>query len=242
MRILAIIQARTKSTRLPNKILKDIAGKPMLWHVINRLKFSNYIGKIILSIPDNKDNDVLENFARENRALFYRGSENDVLSRYYGTAVQYNADVIVRITSDCPLIDPEITDLAIERHLNSDADYTYADTRSGFPRGLDTEVFEYEALENAHVLSTKDYEREHVTPFIYEHPDLFKLQNVKAEGDLISPLRLTVDTEEDLELMREIYKRLYFGKIFSIIEVIDLFKAHPELAKINAEIKQKALH
>ena len=120
--ISAIIQARMGSTRLPDKVLMDVGGHPMLWHMIERLKPAKNVDEIILAIPNTKENDILEQFAKENNLKYFRGSENDVLARYYETAKTFKVDVIVRITSDCPLIDPEIVDKVIEEHLQSKAD------------------------------------------------------------------------------------------------------------------------
>jgi spore coat polysaccharide biosynthesis protein SpsF len=236
----AIIQARVGATRLPGKVFKDISGKPMLWHLLNRLKSANRIDNVILAIPCSTQNDKLENFAKELKLPCFRGSEEDVLSRYYEAAVEFGAQVIVRMTSDCPLIDPRVTDTVIEAHLNSNADYT---CDSGFPRGLDTEVFSLDALNRAYKEAKQSYEREHVTPYIYQHPNLFKIQFVEANGKLRRPdLRLTVDTEEDLRLIREIFKRLYCdGRIFYTEDVIDLLEKHPELVAINAHVMQKEL-
>jgi len=243
MKIAAIIQARVTSTRLPNKVLMDIEGKPLLWYVINRLKSSKQLNDIILAIPDTKENDILEKFAGENNLKYFRGNEENVLSRYYGAAKKFGVDIIVRITSDNPLIDPKIVDLTIEKHLNSVADYTSNGLERSFPRGLDTEVFSFEVLEKSFKNAKEDYQREHVTPYIYDHPEVFKLQNVLAEGKLRRPeLRWTVDTKEDFELIKKIYKQLYRpGKIFYSGEVIDLLDKEPELIKINVHIKQKTL-
>ena len=243
MKVVAIVQARLTSTRLPNKVLKDISGKPMLWHLLERLKFSHKIDSVVLAIPDSSENDRLADFARELGLPCFRGSEKDVLSRYYNAAKKYDAREIVRITADCPLIDPRVTDSVIEAYLNSGADYTSNSTESGFPRGLDTEVFSFKTLEKTSREARQDYEREHVTPYIYEHPDIFKIQSVKATGKLKRPdLRLTVDTEEDLKLIEEIYQRLYReGYIFYTEDVIDLLEKHPELTAINTRVKQKKL-
>jgi len=243
MKVVAVVQARVGSTRLPGKVLKDISGKPMLWHVLNRLRLSTKIDSIILAIPDSKRNDQLEDFAKGLNLHHFRGSEADVLSRYYGAATKFGADVIVRLTSDCPLIDPRVIDKVIEQHLNSDADYTSNTIRRTFPRGLGTEVFNFATLERAHREAKQDYEREHVTPYIYQHPNLFQLKSVEATGKLRRPdLRLTVDTEEDLKLIREIFKRLQRnGQVFYIEDVINLLDKHPELAAINAHVRQKEL-
>jgi len=240
-KIAAIIQARITSTRLPGKVLMDIEGKPMLWHVINRLKLSKKINEIILAIPNTKENDILEKFAKDNKVKYFKGSEEDVLSRYYEAAKEFKSDIVVRITSDCPLIDPQVVDLVIEKHLNSGADYTSNVLQRTFPRGLDVEVFNFKVLEKTQKEARKNYQREHVTPYICENPKIFKLQNIKAKGKLRRPeLRLTVDTKEDLKLIREIYRHLYkLRKIFYTEEIIDLFNNHQELIKINEKVRQK---
>ncbi len=238
--VVAIIQARMGSTRLPAKVLRDICGKPLLWHMLDRLRLSIRIDDIVLAIPDSEQNDQLADFAKELNLHYFRGSEDDVLARYYGAATKFEADVVVRLTSDCPLIDPRVTDKVIEEHLNSDADYTSVSIKSGFPRGLDTEVFNYDALEETYREAKHYYEREHVTPYIYQHPDLFKIKSVEANEKLRRPdLRLTVDTEEDLDLIGKIFRRLYRdGQIFYTEEVIALLDKHPELVAINAHIRQ----
>lgn len=243
MKVTAIIQARMISTRLPGKVLMKIEGKPMLWHVVNRLKFSEKFDDIILAIPDKKESDVLEEFARKNKIKYFRGSEENVLLRYYKTAKKFKIDAIVRITSDCPLIDPKIVDLIIEKHLNSDADYTSNTLERTFPRGLDVEVFNFKVLEKAQKEAKESYQREHVTPYICENINVFKFQNIEAKGKLRRPeLRLTVDTKEDLKLIREIYSCLYKpGKIFHTEEIIDLLNNHQELIKINEKVRQKKL-
>lgn len=246
-KIAAIIQARMGSERLPGKVLVQISGKPMIWHVVNRLRFSKKIDDIILAIPNSKENDKLEKFAKENKIKYFRGSEEDVLSRYYQAAKRFKCDLIIRITGDCPLIDPKIIDMVISKHLNSNVDYS-TNTFIGannlkitFPRGFDAEIFYFKNLEKAYKETKEDYGREHVTPYIKEHPGIFNLQNIEAEGKFRRPeLRLAVDTKEDLELIRTIYKYLYKPpKIFYAKEIISLFNKHPELIKINIAVKQK---
>ena len=241
MKVVAIVQARIGSTRLPGKVLKDISGKPMLWYLISRLKYSTRTDDLVLAIPESRQNDQLEDFAQRHKLHYFRGSEEDVLARYYGAATKFGAEVIVRLTADCPLIDPEVTDRIIEEHLSSGADYTSNTMKRTFPRGLDTEVFSFQALHVAYQAAREDYEREHVTPYIYQHPDLFRLKSVEANGKLRRPdLRLTVDTGEDLRLIKEIFHRLYHkNQVFPIEEVINLLDKHPELAAISANVRQK---
>ena len=242
-KIEAIIQVRMGSTRLPRKVLADIEGKPMIWHVVNRLKFSKKLDEIILAIPDSKENDVLEKFAKDNKIKYFRGSEKDCLSRYYETAKKFKCDVIVRITSDCPLIDPKIVDLAIKKHLNSGADYTSNIFKRTFPRGLDTEVFNFSTLEQVRKKSEKPYQREGVvvSEYIYENQGMFHLADIISENkENLSYMRWTVDEIKDLEFVREIYKRLYKkGKIFLMEDVITLLRLYSELMETNKDVKQK---
>ena len=147
-KVVAIIQARVGSTRLPGKVLKDVGGKPMLWYMIDRLKCSEELKHVVIAIPDSIENDLLSKFAENIEISCFRGSENDVLSRYYGAATRFGADVVVRLTSDCPLIDPGITDKIIQTHLNLNADYT---STNNYPRGLDVEVFNIETLKSTYI-------------------------------------------------------------------------------------------
>jgi len=243
MKIAAIIQARMTSVRLPGKVLMDIEGQPMLKHVINRLKYSKKLNEIILAIPDAKESDILEKFAKDNSVKYFRGSEKDVLSRYYEAAKKFNCDIIARITSDCPLTDPQIVDITIEEYLKSGADYASNRLEMTFPRGLDVEIFSYGVLKEDYRNSREPYQREHVTPYIYEHPEIFHLCNIEAKGNIKRPeVRLTVDTEDDFKLIKEVYRRLHRdGKIFYIKGIIDLLNSHPELLKINDHVKQKPM-
>jgi len=238
-KIAAIIQARITSTRLPGKVLMDIEGRPMLWYVINRLKYSKKLNDIILAIPNTKENDILEKFAEDNKIKYFRGSEEDVLSRYYGTAKKFKCDVIVRITADCPLIDPEIVDLIIEKHLNSNTNYTSNTLKRTFPRGLDTEVFNFEILEKVYKKAKNNSEREHVTLYIGNRPEIFRLASIKNRKNF-SHMRWAVDEIKDLEFVQEVYKRLYKkGEIFLMKDIINLSKKHPKLMEINKNVKQK---
>ena len=240
-KIVAIIQARCGSTRLPSKVLKALAGQPMLAHVVNRAKLAETINDVIIATTRQTADDDIVQLCRNRGWSYFRGSEEDVLDRYYQAALKYQALVIIRITADCPLIDPRVINSGVKAYLNSGADYTSINNEFGFPRGLDTEVFNFGVLEKTHWEARKDYEREHVTPYIYGHPDIFKIQYIKATGKLKRPdLRLTVDTEEDFKLMEEIYRHLYRdNRIFYTEEVIDLLDSHPELPAINAHVKQK---
>ena len=241
MKIAAIIQARMGSTRLSGKIMKDIKGRTVLSHVIERVNQSNIIDEIIIATTVEERDKVIENEAIKCGAKVYRGSEEDVLSRYYEAAKENSIDIIVRITSDCPVIDANIIDDIVNFYLDGKYDVV---TNAGsdlsqrtFPRGLDTEVFSFEVLEDAFNNGREKYHREHVTPFIYENSN--KIYYFKNDVNY-SMYRWTLDTKEDFELIIEIYNRLYKGRHdFYLQDIINIFKQEPKLFTINAHIEQK---
>lgn len=243
MRVLAIIQARMGSTRLPGKVMMKIQGKTVLNHVISRVKQSKEIDDIVIATTIKSDDDIIEEEALRLNVKCFRGSEEDVLSRYYYAAKENNADVIVRITSDCPLIDPKIVDEIIKLYnmhnygivANASSDLT----KRTYPRGLDTEVFSFEQLEIAYKRADLKYQREHVTPYIYENcNNAFFYKN---DVDY-SKYRWTLDTEEDFELISKIYDKLYGGNHdFYLNDILELFERQPELFNINKHIEQKKI-
>jgi len=240
-KIVAIIQARMGSTRLPGKVMKEIVGFPMLWHVVNRLKHSILLDRIVVATTINSKDDIIEDFCKKNNIELFRGNEDDVLDRYYMSAKHFEADIIVRITSDCPLIDPYIVDLVIRKHMNCNVDYTSNTLKRTYPLGLDTEVFNFSSLEKAYYEAKENYQREHVTVYFYENPNLFKLQNVENSINL-SYLRWTVDEERDFQFVSEIYNRLYReDKIFLMEDIIEVLKKEPHLIEINKDVKQKKI-
>ena len=244
MKVVAIIQARMGSTRLPGKVMKEILGKPVILWDLDRISISKLIDDIVVAIPYGKENDVIVDTIKKynDKILTTRGSEDDVLDRYYRAAVQTHADVVVRITSDCPLIDPVVIDNVIEQFLDNDCDYCSNSVTRTYPRGLDTEVFSFKALEEAWNEATKDYEREHVTPYIIKNSDKFKLLDVANDIDL-SHLRWTLDTKEDFEFIDAVYKRIYPKKqLFLMDDVLELLDKEPELIDINRHIEQKQVH
>ena len=235
MNVAVITQARLGSTRLPGKIMKKILGKKVLIHDLDRIKEMKTINKIVVATTDQeKDDVVVKTVIGYNRNIaIYRGSESDVLDRYYKAAEEFNADVIVRITSDCPLIDPKISDLVVEAFLKNECDYCCNNMPRTYPHGLDTEVFSFEALERAWKEAKMPYEREHVTPYIRENPDKFKMINVRNNVDL-SHLRWTLDYPEDFEFITEVYKRLYPKKrIFYMENILKILEGEPNLIDIN---------
>ncbi len=240
-KIAAIVQARTGSTRLPGKIFKNVSGKPMLQHVAERLSFSKLTNQIIIATTTLPEDSTVEEFCIKNNYAYNRGSMDDVLSRYYDAAAKFSADIIVRITSDCPLIDPQIIDSMLQQYLSSHVDYLSNIIKRTFPRGLDVEIFSFAALEKAYNEAKENFEREHVTPYIYQHPEKFATENFINETDYSSH-RWTVDTEEDLKLIRIIYSELYKPNcVFYFEDVLKLFERRPELFSINQNIKQKSL-
>ena len=248
MRVIAIIQARMSSTRLPGKVLAGICGHPMLWHVLQRVRAMRRLDGIVLAIPETLADDCLMELAQKWGVDCVRGSEYDVLDRYRKAADWARADVIVRVTADCPLFDPDIGNRALMRYLVTIPDYVCAgagrigETELGFPWGTDVEIFPYRVLDYVWRNAITSYEHEHVTPYIYEHPELFKLGLVEPIGKERQPnLRLCVDTEEDLTMVGEIYNNLYRegAKPFTLNAVVDFLDNHPEIAKVNTHIRQK---
>ena len=241
LRVICIVQARTGSSRLPGKVLKPLAGRPMLAHLIERLQAARSLHGIVIATTEHeRDLPIVELAGRAGVGCF-RGDEDDVLSRYVGAAEAAGADVVVRITSDCPLIDPVTVDNVVRYFLDHEYDYVAAGVGSGFPRGLDTEVCSRRALLEAHRLGRGKPDREHVTYFIHHHPEMFKLGYYLAPPELHHPeWRLCVDEEDDFRLIDLIYRRLYRpGEIIDIRRVVELLENEPELVQINAHVRQK---
>jgi spore coat polysaccharide biosynthesis protein SpsF len=231
-----IIQARMGSSRLPGKVMMDIMGKPMLKHTIERLKRIKTPNTIIIATTYSKKDDIIAKLALEEKINCFRGDEEDVLMRYYQAAKEYKIDTVVRITADCPLIDPGLVDEVIDFYLkNQPLNYASNTIKRTYPRGFDIEIFSFSALEKAFKNATKPYQREHVTPFIYENE---RCLNYKSDKDY-SKYRVTVDTAEDFKLIDRIFD--FFGNNeFSYQKVIDLLNKNKGLAGINRNIKQKA--
>lgn len=241
MKVAAIVQARIGSTRLPGKVLLDIAGKSMLARVVERLSGTKCLTGVLVATTDSKHDDGIVEECRRLSVAAFRGHEDDVLDRYHQAAQSIAADIVVRVTSDCPLIDPQVTDLTIRRFLAERPDYASNCLVRTYPRGLDTEVMTMQALGQAWSEAGGEYQRAHVTPYIYEHPEKFRLLSVTNDKDY-SQHRWTVDTPEDLGLMRAIYERLGWKGDFSWRDVLALFNDEPGLAALNRGVAQKALH
>ncbi len=243
MKVAAIIQARMGSTRLPGKILKKVLDKTLLEYQIERVKRAKTIDEIIIATTTKESDDQIVQLCQQLSIPYYRGSEEDVLSRYYEAATEFNVDVIVRLTSDCPIIDPVVIDCVINEYLSRypDVDYVSNTLERTYPRGMDTEVFSYQALKIAHLNATEHACREHVTPYIYWNPELFKLGNVVYHQNL-SNHRWTVDTPEDFELIKRIIGNLYLNKpLFGMADIVELLNHHPDWKYINAHVEQKKI-
>jgi spore coat polysaccharide biosynthesis protein SpsF len=238
---IAILQARMGSTRLPGKVLQDLIGEPMLARVVNRVRCAQTLDDVVVATTTLARDDVIEQLCTTKRWLCYRGSENDVLDRYYQAARTYQADTIVRITSDCPLTDPEVIDLVVRAYQSAPA-VDYASNilpARTFPRGLDVEAFGFDLLERLWHQDQNPATREHVTLHVHKHPGSFRTRGVTHSQDF-SHWRWTVDTPEDLLFVQRIYE--HFGHdIFSWYDVVDVLAMYPEWRSINADVQQKAV-
>ncbi len=240
MKTVAIIQAHMGSTRLPGKVLLDLAGKPALLRVVERVRRCRLVDDLVVAISTRPVDDVLAEKCAAWGAAVYRGDDRDVLSRFWGAAQNAAADVCVRITSDCPLIDPGVSDQVVQAFRDADPPVDYASNKipQSFPRGLDTEVFTIDALRRANAEARQAHERTHVTLYLYEHPERFRLRSVTSDVDR-ADWRWTLDTAEDYRFLCEVYARMPATGIFSWLDVLQLLERYPTLRQLNAHVRQK---
>jgi spore coat polysaccharide biosynthesis protein SpsF len=251
LKIIAIIQARMSSSRLPDKVLLDIAGQPMLSRVYQRTRQAELIDEVVVATSTNPADDPIQILCETCSFPFFRGSEFDVLDRYYQASRLHQAGIIVRITADCPVIDPGVINHTIRSFLGRDSKdstvtlpYDFAANRlpppwhRTYPIGLDTEVCTFDALQTAWTEALESHQREHVMPFFYEQPERFRILHVTHDPDYGS-LRWTVDTPQDLEFIRRVYDHLPDQDHFSWLDILDLSKQHPELVQINMKVQHK---
>ena len=235
---IAIIQARTASERLPSKVLRDLFGKPLIAHVIERLRLTNGIDRVVMAVPE-EDEEILGEIAENCGAEIFCGPADDVLERFHMVTRVYDSPFIIRATGDNPLLDTEMLSKAIEEVKSGQWDMVGTE---GLPLGSAAEVFPVGLLDLMRYAATEDYHREHVTAYLYEHENEFNVKRIKVPKRLHAPrLRLTVDTEDDFRLIRTVYDKLYIpGTIIDLGEVIEYLKDNTGLASINRHIVQRS--
>lgn len=236
MKILAIVQARLNSQRFPKKVLQIINGKTLIEILLNRLCKSKLISEIVVATTDTHFDDELAFLISDLGFEVFRGSENDVLDRFYKASRKYSPELVVRITADCPMIDAEIIDRVIELLISTNSDYCSNNKPATFPDGFDVEVFSFKSLHDAWEVSVNKYDREHVTPFLYNNPDIFKICNLNYQKDL-SKLRLTVDEKIDFDVVKGVFKE-FEDFNFGILDIDKLAEFKPELFMANQNIKR----
>ena len=240
MKTVAIVQARMGSTRLPGKVLLDLGGDTVLARVLSRVRRCRMVNQVLVATSVDAADDVIEEECRRLVTTVFRGSQSDVLDRYYRAAEESKAEVIVRVTADCPLLDPEICDRTIRAFVEARPDYASNTLERSYPRGLDTEVIARSALVRAWCEAKEPFQREHVTPYIHQHPEQFRLVSVRGERDH-SRYRWTLDTPEDLEFLRRVYSSLGDSEGISFHDVLAFLGRNPALALIDRHIERKAL-
>lgn len=236
--ILAIIQARMSSTRLPGKVLLEVDEKPLLAILISRLSNSKYINKVIVATSDHDSDDIIEEFCKENNVNCFRGDLNDVLSRYYQCAKLLSPKHVIRITADCPLIDCEIVDQVVKMHLDSNADYTSNTIEPTFPDGLDTEVIRMEVLEYINTVARLPSQREHVTKYIIDNKAQFKICSYKDNLDH-SDLRWTVDTIDDFQVIKTICCQFDHIEQIKYNQILNLYTQPDIYDQLSVNLKNK---
>jgi len=240
MRVIATVEARMGSTRLPGKTLMIIAGKTLLELVVERLRLAENVDEVVVATTLNPKDDAIVSFCKDHDINVYRGSEDDVLGRVYETAKAFQADLIVQAGADCPFYDPDLIDTLIEIFLNGKYAYVANDMKLTYPEGVDAHILSMEVLEEIHGLATKPRDRYDVVRYIWDHPEKYPIYNLDAPPELNRPeLRLTLDYKEDLTLTRKIFNALYSEKHpFKTKDVIDYLDKFPDLKTINAGCEQ----
>lgn len=238
MKILTIVQARSGSSRLPGKILKSICGKTLLELQLERMQQSHLAGQIIVATTREANDDIIQEICEQNNTFCFRGHSSDLLDRHYKAAIAFKPDAVIKVPSDCPLIDPKVIDLVIQEFINDFPEYDYVSNLhpATFPDGNDVEIMKFSALHSAWKEAEKDFEFEHTTPYIWEHPNKFKIKNVvwNANKDYSMTHRFTLDYEEDFLFIKSIYENLYSkNKKFSLDDILQLLNNNPNLLKIN---------
>lgn len=239
MKIGIIIQARMSSTRLPGKVLKKLAGREMLWHVVQRCRQAKKADTVIVATSTDASDDQIQEFCEREQVEYCRGDLNNVLKRFAECARKHSLDTIVRVTSDCPFIDPQIIDDTLVAFETAGVDFVSNSLHRSFPRGLDAEVFSAAILEEAHVHARTEEEKEHVTPYITSHA---KTMAFEVPHEYEGNFRLTVDEQRDYELAVHLYERFFESEksIIDVKHVIDYLHKNPDVAAMNTDVQQKA--
>ncbi len=238
IKIVTIIQARIGSTRLPNKVMMPLAGKPLLLRMYERVNAAKHNDVIIIATTEEANDDPIVNLCKDNDIKYFRGNSTDLLDRHYKASLPFNPDAVVKIPSDCPLIDPEIIDKVLKYYIDNENIFDFVSNLhpASYPDGNDVEIFSMSALKDAWLNAKKELEREHTTPYFWENLDKFNVGNVKWESgkDYSMSHRFTIDYEQDYEFIKRIYEELYSeDKIFSLQDILNLLDEKPEIKKIN---------
>jgi spore coat polysaccharide biosynthesis protein SpsF len=235
MKIVAVLQARMSSSRLPGKVLKPLCGEPMLWRQIERVNRSKLIDKLIVATSDDASDDKIVALCNDKEVTFFRGDLDNVLDRFYHAVEHEDADYIVRLTGDCPLADHELIDQVIRHCIDNGFDYSTNALDSTFPDGLDVEVFRYPCLAEAHAEANMPSQIEHVTPFIHQQPQRYRIGYFKGDENL-SYMRWTVDEKEDYMFVSKIYEALFeSNRDFLMTDVLKFLSDNPDLIDVNQQ-------
>jgi spore coat polysaccharide biosynthesis protein SpsF len=237
-KIVTVIQARMGSTRLPGKVLLPLADKPLILRMYERVASAKYAGKIVIAITKDEIDNPLYKLCKQNNLNVFRGNTLDLLDRHYKAAKENNAEVVIKIPSDCPLIDPEIIDRVILYYINNQEKFDFVSNLHPptYPDGNDIEIMSFKTLENAWINAKRDFEREHTTPYIWENPANFRIGNIVWETGLDYSMthRFTIDYNEDYVFIKRVYDELYqLNNQFCLSDILELIKQKPEIKKIN---------
>jgi len=228
--IVAAVQVRMGSSRLPGKVMAEIEGRPMTWHIVNRLRQAKLLQNVVIAVPDNELNEPVRRMAEDESIPYFAGSEADVIGRLYKTACAFDADVLVRICGDCPLVDPDIVDKVVQKYIDGCCQHIGNTRPPTFPDGLDVGLFSFQLLRRLNDILETEIDREWYMLYIWENMDTIRIDNVTREED-ISHLRWTVDYPEDLEFVQEVYAEL--GGDFRTADVLALLERRPELVILD---------
>ena len=237
-KIVTVIQARSGSSRLPGKVMMDVLGKPLLIRMVERVQRAKLAGPIVIATTTEPGDDIIEKLCESEGLLCYRGSRDDLLDRHYRAGKMHNADAVVKIPSDCPLIDPKVIDKVLQYYLDNDFDFVSNLHPATYPDGNDVEIMSWKTIEKAWQKATRNMEREHTTPYIWENPDQFKIGNVVWETSLDYSMtdRWTIDYPEDFTFIKTIYEQLYpANPAFDLQDILHLTRQNPDVFSINSK-------